>query len=36
VRRIRLKIGRFSRYIKTIRDFGFILDCNQAESSVTR
>lgn len=32
VRRIRLKIGRFSQYIKTIRDFGFILDCNQEEN----
>lgn len=34
VRRIRLKIGHFSQYIKTIRDFGFILDCNQEGSLV--
>jgi len=33
VRRIRLKIGRFSQYIKTIRDYGFILDCNKEESA---
>ena len=32
VRRIRLKIGNFGQYIKTIRDYGFILDCSQAES----
>jgi DNA-binding response OmpR family regulator len=32
VRRIRLKIGRFSKYIKTIRDYGFILDCPKEES----
>jgi len=32
VRRIRLKIGRFSGLIRTIRDYGFILDCNKEES----
>ncbi len=32
VRRIRLKIGRFSQYLKTIRDYGFILDCAKKES----
>lgn len=32
VRRIRLKIGNFGQYIKTIRDYGFILDCSQGES----
>jgi DNA-binding response OmpR family regulator len=31
VRRIRLKIGRFSQYLKTIRDYGFILDCGKKE-----
>ncbi|MFA6814035.1 MAG: response regulator transcription factor [Candidatus Pacebacteria bacterium] len=33
VRRIRLKIGRFSGLVKTIRDYGFILDCNKEESA---
>lgn len=32
VRRIRLKIGHFGQYIKTIRDYGFILDCSKEES----
>ena len=31
VRRIRLKIAHFSQYIKTIRDYGFILDCSVKE-----
>ncbi len=33
VRRIRLKIGQFGKYIKTIRDYGFILDCKKGESA---
>jgi DNA-binding response OmpR family regulator len=32
VRRIRLKLPAYSQFIKTIRDFGFILDCNEGGS----